>query len=230
MKFYQDIANIYHRLFPLNLKKIDFLEKAAPGKQILDVACGDGRDMLALTQRGFDVIGIDMEQDMVTSARENGANAHVGNMLKIIDQRKYDLIYCVGNSICHLENIGEVKKAFKQAYFHLKDGGKYVLQFINYHPFLKNEDDFLGELPLITDDELIFKRQYFRSHGKIRFHTEIQGDFDPIINDILLIPLMEDDARKLLQDVGFKNIKSYCGFSDEKFKDDAYAVVLLGEK
>ncbi|MGH3995293.1 MAG: class I SAM-dependent methyltransferase, partial [Pseudonocardiaceae bacterium] len=38
------------------------LRAEAPGRRVLDVGCGTGRHAVALAQRGFDVVGVDVSR------------------------------------------------------------------------------------------------------------------------------------------------------------------------
>ncbi|MBK9568318.1 MAG: methyltransferase domain-containing protein [Saprospiraceae bacterium] len=39
--------------------------------KIIDVGCGTGRHSIELTKRGYDIIGIDLSDSMLSKAREN---------------------------------------------------------------------------------------------------------------------------------------------------------------
>lgn len=56
----------FDRLFPQEVKVIDRYF-SAEGK-VLDIGCGTGRTTSCLTERGMDVVGIDMSPEMVESA------------------------------------------------------------------------------------------------------------------------------------------------------------------
>ncbi|WP_202882968.1 MULTISPECIES: class I SAM-dependent methyltransferase [Hyphomicrobiales] len=47
-----------------------FLRLVAPGGRILDAGCGVGRDALAFSQRGYDVVAFDGSEEMVRLTQE----------------------------------------------------------------------------------------------------------------------------------------------------------------
>jgi 2-polyprenyl-3-methyl-5-hydroxy-6-metoxy-1,4-benzoquinol methylase len=47
-----------------------FLQHLAPGAKILDAGCGSGRDAVAFTKKGYDVLGFDASVAMVKYVRE----------------------------------------------------------------------------------------------------------------------------------------------------------------
>lgn len=63
--------------YSLNAQYVMFLERLAPGSQILDAGCGSGRDAAAFMARGFAVKAIDISPAMVNLARSLGVDASV---------------------------------------------------------------------------------------------------------------------------------------------------------
>lgn len=58
-------------------KRLDFIEKLLcrsriPVKLVLDLACGTGTMSWLLTQRGYEVIGVDGSEDMLAAAISKG--------------------------------------------------------------------------------------------------------------------------------------------------------------
>ena len=61
-------------------KRADFLEKllrrsAIPVRLVLDLACGTGTMTWLLTQRGYEVIGVDGSEEMLAAAMSKGGQA-----------------------------------------------------------------------------------------------------------------------------------------------------------
>ena len=55
-------------LFPAEEKIFDTYFQ--PGTKLLDIGCGAGRTTLALVQKGFEIVGIDLIPEMIDSARK----------------------------------------------------------------------------------------------------------------------------------------------------------------
>ncbi|MFH1312468.1 MAG: class I SAM-dependent methyltransferase, partial [Candidatus Eisenbacteria bacterium] len=56
--------------------QVDFaIEKLAiePGARVLDLCCGQGRHLLDLMRRGYDVVGVDLSEFMLGKCREAAA-------------------------------------------------------------------------------------------------------------------------------------------------------------
>jgi len=50
---------------------LPLVKHLAPGSTVLDVGCGSGRDMLWLTERGFNCTGLERSPDLAALAREH---------------------------------------------------------------------------------------------------------------------------------------------------------------
>jgi SAM-dependent methyltransferase len=76
---YDRIAPQYTKVWfddPVMEPTIDrFLKYIGPNGSIIDAGCGNGRDVLAMQQRGFDVVGIDLSRAMLLEARKKVPNA-----------------------------------------------------------------------------------------------------------------------------------------------------------
>lgn len=231
-KFYNSISDNYEDIFKPNDKQISFLEELAHGK-ILDVACATGKVAKKLQDDGFDVMGIDLEEKFVNKAiNENKIDAKCMNMLNI-DKLKnnFDLIYCIGNSLVHLDSSEKINEFLKKCYDKLDTKGNLVIQIINFHPFLQVDDDYLGNLPTIKNEKVEFVRKYFRNGDFIRFNTVMTAGDKSIENDVNLFPITSDELVTLLEQNGFENIKIYGGFNKVDFdKENSRPLVISAEK
>ena len=230
--FYDSISDNYEDIFQPNDKQISFLEEHAHGK-ILDVACATGKVAKRLQDDGYDVMGIDLEEKFVDKAiNENKINAKCMNMLDIDKlEDNFGLIYCIGNSLVHLDSSEKINEFLKKCYDKLNPNGNLVLQIINFHPFLQVDDDYLGDLPTIKNEKVEFVRKYFRNGDFIRFNTVMTAADKSIENDVNLFPITSDELVKLLEQNSFENIKIYGGFNKAEFdKENSRPLVISAEK
>ena len=231
-EFYTSIANYYDQIFPVGAEKVNFLMKNNP-KTAIDIACATGEVMKALQDKGVKVTGIDLDDKFIEMAREKNLDARKLNMLYLdeIDE-KFDLLYCIGNSIAHLKDYDEIREFLKKSYDRINSNGKIVIQFINFEKFLKNEDDqgYLGSLPDIKNDEFTFHRNYFKEEDDIRFNTTLVVNDLIIENNERLFPILKDEMVSIMWEVGFKNINVYGNFKGEEFDEKvSQPVIITGE-
>ena len=67
---YDDLLEYYDELFPVEKKRIDFIESLSGLKslRVLDMGCATGATALYLARRGMDLVGIDCNETMIQSA------------------------------------------------------------------------------------------------------------------------------------------------------------------
>lgn len=228
-RFYDTIADHYEKIFPLKPPMQNFLLNVSDGKDYLDVGCATGLMAQWLGEQGQNVVAFDLNPKMVAHAKDKGVDARVLNMLDMDFAQTFDVIYCVGTTLAHLKDQTEVDRFLELADRHLKTGGKLVLQWVNFKPFLEKDGDFLGDLPTIGEG-VTFKRQYFREDDGIRFHTELTVDDDTLKNDEHLFPIRPADVKATLEKLNF-NVVFHEGFSSKPFDEDAsFALVVEATK
>jgi ubiquinone/menaquinone biosynthesis C-methylase UbiE len=105
------------------------------GKDVLDVGCGDGTYSTWLADRGAEVVGIDVSQEMVRTARETYGDhaefrqADITNSLSFAEDQDFDLVLCQ-HVFSHLEDLNDPLAEFARV---LKPGGVVVVS--THHPF-----------------------------------------------------------------------------------------------
>lgn len=240
MKFYQEFSQYYDDIFPLQEEKVDFLaDKVSGNDKLLDVATGTGNYALALAEAGYQVIGIDLSTEMIELAKKKAGPKNlnlefkVGNMkdlTSMYSQDEFDFIYCIGNSLVHLNDLAEIKEALQQFYNLLTNDGTLVIQIVNYNRILANQ---VTNLPTIDNQQQGVKliRNYELQGDKVEFKTELhtpQGQFE---NSILLYPLTAEEFHQALTEAGFIEINFYGGFSYESYlPDESFPLVVEASK
>ena len=238
MGFYEEISKYYDNIFPIGNEQIAIIMETAgkPPKAILDVACGTGGYSLELAKQGYLVTAVDIDAKMVEAARDKAKinnvefNAIQANMLTLtVDlAEKYDLIFCIGNSIVHLGGLNEIEKFLSDVKSLLKVGGSAIFQIINYDRVMKKG---ITSLPTITDETigLCFERMYEldRVSGNVLFNTILKVNNEKIENSIPLYPLLSNDFLNLIKQVGFINIELFGDFKGSKYDtENSYMTVL----
>jgi len=232
MGFYERIAPYYDDIFPAGEEQLEFIRQSAgkPPKRLLDIACGSGTYSVRLAQDGYEVWACDIDHKMVELAERKAVgsntpvNVFLSDMLHL-DQNigiKYDVVFCIGNSIVHLGSIDLVRKAVKQMKDLLNPDGSLILQIINFDRVLEKE---ITSLPTITNPgrKLEFKRNYSldKSAGLVHFDTiltvEENDRITKLDNRVDLFPLKAQNLREVLDDVGFHTISFYGGFGGEPY-------------
>lgn len=137
----------------------------AKPKKIADLACGTGNITNALAARGYDVIGVDVSQPMLSIAQDKAYEEHlkVRYLLQDITEfslhRPVDMITMINDGINYISGEEKLKRVFDCMAKALAPGG---LALIEYSTPYKLEH-VLGNQTIAESDEeisMIWENQY----------------------------------------------------------------------
>lgn len=108
--------------------RAEFLHWIAPGGRILDVGCGSGRDTLAFKSAGYQVVAIDVSDELIAIAtRITGQQVEKRSVQDVDADSVYDGVWACA-SLLHLTS-EEVKVAFTRLRLALKKAGVLYVSF-----------------------------------------------------------------------------------------------------
>ena len=229
-QFYNQIAEKYDFIFPLSPAHKTFFASELHGKTLLDVGAATGNLTAYLSSQGYEVTAIDLSERLIAKATEKGVTVQQRNMLAIDELPAFDNIVCIGNTLPHLDSKASVQLFLQKAYGQLTQGGKLVLQLVNFQKyFAQQQGDYLGNLPLIENDKVKFERYYYlNEEGKIIFKTILD---DTIKNEELLQPIFAEELTQWLTQIGFQAINLYGNFKKDPFdKEKSMALIVTAER
>jgi SAM-dependent methyltransferase len=107
----------------------DFVMRFAPGS-VLDAGCGTGRVARELARRGVDVVGVDLDLDMLATARRRAPELSwiQGDLATVDLGRTFDLLVAAGNVMILLTPRSEPAVLANLAR-HLRRGGLLIAGF-----------------------------------------------------------------------------------------------------
>ena len=123
---------------------------------LLDLACGTGEFSLRLKEKGIDVIGVDMSEDMLSIAREKAMDKNTDLLFLCQKAEELDLYGTVDGAICcmdslnHITDLRNLKKAIKKVSLFLEKGCLFVFDLntpykhktvLGNNTFVFEEDD-----------------------------------------------------------------------------------------
>lgn len=238
MSFYQQIAPYYQHIFKINVNQVEFIRLKLPdsGCKVLDIGCGIGTLSFELTKYYKNVLGIDMDAEMIRAASiknkddSKSIQFQQKSMLELaafIDKKSVEGIICFGNTLVHLNSLDQIANFLKQSKAILKSKGKLLIQIVNYDRILKNN---IKQLPIIENDEILFERNYCyrKVENKIDFNTRltVKSTQQIIENSIELLPLLKNELTLLLKNAGFENCNYYGNFNQESYTINSPALIV----
>lgn len=202
-------------------------------KRILDVATGTGFHSIRLLKAGFDVTSADGSPEMLARAFENARKA--GFIMRTIQadwrwlsrdiHNKYDAVICLGNSLTHLFAEQDRRKALAEFYTALKHDGVLILDQRNYDGILDN--GFTSKHVYYYCGDNVSAEPEYVDEGLARFrYTFPDGE----IFHLNMYPLRKEYTRRLMNEVGFQQVKTYGDFQETHKVEDPDFYVHVAEK
>jgi len=160
--------------------------KQEPNRTLLDLGCGDGRDMKYYKKLGFDVSGIDSSQEAINNARKKGllnlVNDSLFNLNTHYTKNSFDVI--VARYSHHLIN-ESLKKLYEKIPHLLKPRGIFLAVFPNLENY---KVDSKGEV------SYSFFNGLFNTSCKYRSFDEHRKILELFFEDGLIEKFNENDG------------------------------------
>lgn len=106
---------------------------------LLDMACGTGTLSFLLEKKGYDVIGVDASEDMLSVAQEKKIENESDIVFLCQKMQQLDLFgtidaaVCTLDSINHLTNESDVREAFRRVSLFMNDKGLFIFDVNTPH-------------------------------------------------------------------------------------------------
>jgi SAM-dependent methyltransferase len=241
--FYDSISAWYDFIFPVDPQTVRFLAvRARPGSRVLDLACGTGGHALALAEQGFRLVGVDLDEAMIREA-ELKAGGAAGVEFRVMDMLEigrrlepgFSLVFCIGNSIVHLEDEGRIARVLAAAHGLLEPGGALVVQIIHYDRILA---EGITALPTLRDEarglEFVRNYDYDPASRRAQFRTVLSvrdgGGVRRIDNSVPLWILHREALERLALQAGFGNLACFGGFDGRPLSPESLPLILEGRR
>lgn len=204
------------------------------GKTIADIGCGTGRMSIALSKRGFNIIGIDRSADMLEVAAQKARQSGVRVPFVCQDMRCFTLHKPVDRVICACDGVNyllgeqDVRQFFQAAHAALKPGGGFAFDISSIHKlsnilgngfFAEEREDMAYiwqnrfEKDMSTMAITFFVRRQDGLYERFE-ETHVQRAYEPKL------------LRALLEQAGFEAV----AFTDEDREEDADRIFFTARK
>ena len=132
-----------------------FVEALRP-RRVLDAGCGTGRVGIELARRGIDVVGVDLDGEMLDVARAKAPHLewHLGDLaaIDLAAGAPFDVVVAAGNVMIFLEH-GTEEAVVANLARHLAPGGALVAGFqLGRHVGLDEYDELCRRAGLRLDE------------------------------------------------------------------------------
>ena len=151
MNMYSDLAPFYDALNgEVDFKKwADYVEKQikkhgrTPAREMLDLGCGTGRMTFEMHKRGYDMVGLDICEEMLAIAYENACEVKDGNKILWLcqDMTEFELygtvdvvVSCL-DCLNHLSSEDELRKCLLLVHNYLIPNGLFIFDMNTPYKF-----------------------------------------------------------------------------------------------
>ena len=234
MEFYKKLSKVYDKLFIKNKSMVDFLSENLPSNStILDAGCSTGAYSLALSEEGFNVIGIDIDNFMIDKARDNRGflpvkfyKYDIREISSKFKENQFDEIFCINNVFSTLMDKEEILETLKSMNKCLKENGVLIIEIDNYNN-ISNKSIENGDVKLIKEyvknREDVKLKQTLTTKNKY-LETECSTLEIPLIN------IKKDELISLLESTGFINMEIFGSANKENFYDQSHSLIVRAIK
>ncbi len=184
----------------------------SPDCRVLDLCCGTGHIAAGLSERGYQVTGIDGSEGMLTFARANAPGAEFIHA----DARSFELpkvfqaVISAFDSLNHIMKIEELAVVFSRVHSVMLDDGVFLFDMN-----VEDEEEILGNtLDLVGDDHALIVRTSYDQQEKLKKYEVtmfIKDDECWRRSDLTLFQRYYDTVEVLsaLADAGFSRVSTY---------------------
>jgi SAM-dependent methyltransferase len=217
---------------------IEFIctELALPeGARILDLGCGAGRYAVELAHRGYDVVGLDINERYVALAHQLAASEGVraafltGDMREIPFKSHFHAIINVGTSFGFFDSESENHQVVAAVAEALKPGGVFLLEMGNRDYYLKNFEA-RGWRRQDSGRVVIIQRKFDYVRSRIEVEFEVLGDEEPERWTHSWRAYTLAEMVMMLNETGLALSGVYGGWDLSEYSADSARMVMVSER
>lgn len=220
---YDDIADYYN----------DIICSLTDGKKLLDMGCGTGTLSVRMSEMGFDVIGQDASENMLTAAylKSDEILWICQDMVNTELAEPVDVIISTLDSINHLQSTDEMERCFRAAASNLKKDGVFAFDVNTIY----KHREILGSNIFVYDVDgvyCVWFNDFEPEDNSVYidldlFYENFPDEYERGYESFREIAVSEEELRRMLEKSGFQVVEiwEYLTRSIPNEKSDKLMVV-----
>lgn len=194
-----------------------FCDNSICSGTVLDLACGTASMSARLMKKGYNIIGIDLSEQMLEIASQR--LSQIGDNFTLLKadmqdfelEAKVDACICCLDSINHLNTLKAVESSFNCVYKSLKQDGLFVFDvntvykhqcILSGNTFVFDEENYF----LVWDNEQVDEKTVRILIDLFRFNGQ---SYDRFSEEFCETAYSVDELKDALKNTGFVDIKVY---------------------
>lgn len=249
MKLYKELAEYY---FTIESKHRDITDDIAfirtfihgmSAPKLIDLGCGTGEHIGALTKYGLKCTGIDSSSEMIKFAQKRfpqNINFIKSSIASFDFYNEFDFAISLFGSFNYLTEDTEIDKALWNTYRSMKPDGTAIFEIWNSEPFEKIKHKDITHVSTSEYGNTTIDRE--RGFKIIESGTKkiVEVDFNYIINkdsenkkieDLhIMRTFTADEFSEFLKNNGFKIKQLYGNFLKEPYRENSSRIIIVFNK
>ena len=218
---YKGYANFCDRIF------LEYMEKKP--KCILDLACGTGSLAIELSKLGYDLVGVDLSEEMLSVTERKFREASKDVLLTCQNMSGFELYGTVDAAVSSLDSVnyltapGELERCFGCVYNYLESGGIFVFDMNSIYKF---ENVYSDNAYVIESDGVLcaWQNYYNRKNKLCDFYLSIfaeddDGKYERFDENQRQRAYTLSHVKRVLEKSGFSLVKVVSDFEFSQVND-----------
>lgn len=207
---------------------------------VCELGCGTGNIALRLSKKGYDIIGIDNSEDMLSEARLKAEKDNLDVLFLLQDMREFELygtvncILCLCDSLNYITEEEGVLKVFSLVNNYLHPNGLFIFDLNTEYKFknVYGENTFSE----ITEDAAYIWENYYDEDDQINeyylnfFVRNPMGAYDRTEEEHYERAYNLDTIKSLITKSGMKFEAAYDAFSFEPVRNDSERIYVVARE
>lgn len=243
---YSSFAHVYDRL----TENVDYKSYAAYIKRlfesygknissVVDVACGTGSLTAELSKLGYEMIGVDMSEDMLSEAQTKKAEENLDILYLCQSAEELDLFGTVQGAVCTLDSLNHITdedtviEAFKKISLFMEKDGIFIFDLNTEY----KHREVLGDNTFVYDlDDIYcvwqneFDEEDMITHVFLDFFVEENGLYERFYEEFDERAYSLEKVKKWLEISGFELVNFFEEFTENEPKEDTERIVYVARK
>lgn len=208
---------------------------SSPPARVVDFGVGTGRTAIPMALRGYEVLGIDVSQKMLSRLAEKDVAGSVDllhdDFTQVRGDARFDLCTILKSALFMVEGRDGRSRTFAAAHSFLRAGGLLILETYSPLPFLGGSQTIHGFAAFGSGDRVAFDNVYVDKLAQkittLRTFVSSAG-ISTMIEETWFAHLLELDQEA--EAAGFRLVTRHGGWQEEPVSDRSEGFVSVYEK
>ena len=245
---YSDFAFFYDKLIDESDydKRCEYItgllaENSVSEGILLDAACGTGVLSEKLCEKGFDVIGVDLSEEMLSKAIERKMENGSTSLYLCQNLTELDLFGTINCAVCTLDSINhitdpeDVKTAFEKIGLFTEKGGVFIFDVNTAY----KHREILGNNAFIFDTDDVFcswQNEYDEETQAVHIYLDLfapceeDGLYERYAEDFSEVIYSREFLTEALMNAGFEVKAVYDDLTHDEVREDSQRAVYVCKK